>query len=136
MRRFIHIVGVLCASVGGCDRTQRTEAETPKAGTAEPVMQSSAPALATALPAGKHLYLDIHDLGPGNVSLEAAAGAHQKDLATQAKYGANFKSYWVDEKQGKIYCLVEAPSAEAALSTHREAHGLMPTTIEEVSVGR
>lgn len=99
----------------------------------------SAPAiglLATPPAAGEHLFLDVHELGPGKVTLEAAAGAHQKDLATQAKYGANFKSYWVDEKAGKIYCLVEAPSADAALSTHREAHGLMPTSIEEVSVGR
>lgn len=92
--------------------------------------------MATPPAAGEHLFLDVHELGPGKVSLEAAAGAHQKDLATQAKYGANFKSYWVDEKAGKIYCLVEAPSADAALSTHREAHGLMPTSIEEVSVGR
>jgi hypothetical protein len=84
----------------------------------------------------QRLFLDMHELGPGKVTLDAAASAHQKDLATQGKYGANFKTYWVDEKQGKIYCLVEAASAEAALATHREAHGLMPTSIEEVTVGR
>ena len=41
--------------------------------------------------------------------------------------------YWVDEKAGKIFCLVEAPSAEAATTVHREAHGLMADEIFEVS---
>jgi hypothetical protein len=31
----------------------------------------------------------------------------------------------VDEAEGKIFCLVEAPVAEAAVSVHREAHGLV-----------
>jgi len=35
-----------------------------------------------------------------------------------------------------VMCLSEAPSAEAALLVHREAHGLIPDTIEEVSEGR
>ncbi len=33
-------------------------------------------------------------------------------------------------------CLVEAPSAEAAIAVHKEAHGLLPDSIERVSEGR
>src|SRR4051794_22809253 len=60
------------------------------------------------------LFLDVHDLGPGKVTAEAVAAAHKKDLATQGKYGVHYQSYWFDEKEGKVYCLAEAPSAEAA----------------------
>jgi hypothetical protein len=43
--------------------------------------------------------------------------------------------YWVDEGQGRIFCLVEAPSADAANTVHREAHGLVADSIFEVSEG-
>jgi hypothetical protein len=84
-------------------------------------------------PTAKHLYLDVHDLGKGKVSAADVAGAHQKDLATQGKYGVDYKAYWFDEDAGKIYCLVEAPSAEAANEVHKQAHGLVADNIVEVS---
>src|SRR4030095_8095071 len=54
------------------------------------------------------LYLDVHNLEPGKVTFEAVAGAHQKDLAVQGKYGVNFLKYWVDETAGKEYCFGQA----------------------------
>jgi Nickel responsive protein SCO4226-like len=51
------------------------------------------------------------------------------------KYGVNYKRYWVDEKEGKIFCLVEAPDAETAHRVHREAHGLVADEIYEVQEG-
>jgi hypothetical protein len=81
------------------------------------------------------LFLDVHTLEPGSVSAKDAAEAHMKDLETQAEYGVNYKSYWVDEKAGKIFCLVEAPNAEAAHTVHREAHGLVAKEIYEVQEG-
>lgn len=39
----------------------------------------------------------------------------------------------VDEKAGKIFCLVAAPRAEATNAVHRQAHGLVPDEISEVS---
>src|SRR5262245_52320274 len=80
--------------------------------------------------AKQRLYLDVHELG--KVSAADVAAAHKKDLATQRKHGVAFKSYWVDEKEGKVYCLAEAPSADALAETHKEAHGLVPKTIMEV----
>ena len=75
----------------------------------------------------------MHDVGPGKVTAEAVAAAHAKDLATQGKHGVAFKAYWVDEKQGMIYCLAEAPNAEATTAVHKEAHGLLANRIMEVT---
>jgi Protein of unknown function (DUF4242) len=80
------------------------------------------------------LYMDVHNL-EGGVSAKDAADAHMKDLETQGQYGVNYKQYWVDEKAGKIFCLVEAPDAETANTVHREAHGLVADEIYEVSEG-
>lgn len=81
------------------------------------------------------LYMDVHHID-GTVSMDDVAKAHQADLETQGKHGVNYKSYWVDEKGGKIFCLVEAPDAEAAHTVHREAHGLVADEIYEVNEGQ
>ena len=57
------------------------------------------------------------------------------DLRTQEKYGVKYISYWFDEKQGKIFCLVDAPNAEAANRVHKEAHGLVADEINPVVQG-
>jgi uncharacterized protein DUF4242 len=80
------------------------------------------------------LFMDVHTL-EGGVTASDVAEAHAKDVETQAKYGVDYKSYWVDEKAGKIFCLVEAPNAEAAHTVHREAHGLVADEIYEVHQG-
>jgi hypothetical protein len=83
--------------------------------------------------APKRLFLDVHEFGKGKVTAKAVADAHKKDLATQGRYGVVYKAYWVDEKEGKVYCLAEAPSAEAASTVHKEAHGLVASKIMEVT---
>lgn len=83
----------------------------------------------------KNLYLDVHDLGPGNVTFAAVADAHKKDLATQGEFDVNFIKYWVDEKAGKVYCLAEAPSEANVFKTHNKAHGLVPDDIMKVTDG-
>jgi phenolic acid decarboxylase len=84
----------------------------------------------------KNLFLDVHELGAGNVTAAAAAGAHAKDLATQSKYGVNFIDYWVDEKQGVVICLAQAKDSTDIIKTHREAHGLIPAYIQKVQQGQ
>lgn len=78
------------------------------------------------------LFLDVHNI-EGGVSADDVAGAHQADLATQDAHGVSYKRYWVDEEAGKIFCLVDAPDAEAAHTVHRQAHGLVADEIYEVS---
>jgi hypothetical protein len=85
---------------------------------------------------GKDFYLDIHELGAGKVTAKDVAGAHQKDLSVQSKYGVNFVNYWVDEKDGRVVCLSQAPNADAVVNTHKEAHGLVPVSIEKVTQGQ
>jgi hypothetical protein len=50
-------------------------------------------------------------------------------------YGVKYKKYWFDVGTGKVFCLVEAPSKEAAVRVHREAHGLLADEIVEVREG-
>ena len=80
------------------------------------------------------LYMDAHK-GVEGLTAEQAAGAHQKDLETQEKHGAKYLRYWFNEDEGTIFCLVEAPSKEAAAAVHREAHGLVAEEIVEVTDG-
>jgi leucyl aminopeptidase (aminopeptidase T) len=80
------------------------------------------------------LYLDVHNI-EGGVSAADVAKAHEADVAHQKEHGVNYKQYWVDEKAGKIFCLVEAPNPEAASTVHREAHGLVADEIFEVTEG-
>ena len=77
------------------------------------------------------LFMDVHNVD--GVSAADVAGAHEADLATQGAYGVNYLRYWVDEEAGKIFCLVDAPDAEAANAVHREAHGLVADEIYLVS---
>ncbi len=80
------------------------------------------------------LYMDVHHKVEG-LTAEAAAGAHQRDLETQAKHNVNYLKYWFNEQTGRVYCLVDAPSKEAAETVHREAHGLVADEIMEVREG-
>ena len=80
------------------------------------------------------LFMDVHHIGDG-VALSDVATAHMADLQTQSRYDVDYLRYWVDEAQGKIFCLVEAPSAEAASTVHREAHGLVADEIYQVQEG-
>ena len=80
------------------------------------------------------LYMDVHHLTPG-VSFKDVMNAHERDLDVQGKYDVNYKAFWVDEQQGKVFCLVEAPSPDAAHQVHAEAHGLVADEIYEVQEG-
>jgi hypothetical protein len=80
------------------------------------------------------LYMDIHNHVEG-LTAEAVAGAHQRDLEVQGKYGANYLNYWFNEDTGQVFCLVDAPSKAIANAVHREAHGLVADEIVEVKEG-
>ena len=80
------------------------------------------------------LFMDVHHLD-GGVALADVANAHIADLKEQSAHDVSYLRYWVDEGQGKIFCLVEAPSADAAHTVHREAHGLVADAIYQVQEG-
>ena len=81
------------------------------------------------------LFMDVHNKLPEGATATDVAGAHSKDLEIQDRYGVKYINYWVDEKAGKAFCLVDAPDADAAHTVHREAHGLVADEIYPVAQG-
>ena len=80
------------------------------------------------------LFMDVHQIASG-VAMDDVAKAHLADLQTQAAHAVRYLRYWVDEQGGMVFCLVEAPSAEAAADVHREAHGLVADRVYRVQEG-
>ena len=68
------------------------------------------------------LFIDVHDQVEG-LTAKAVARVHQRNLQAQYQHSVKFLKYWVDEGSGKVFCLVEAPSQEAAEAFHRDVHG-------------
>ena len=80
------------------------------------------------------LFMDMHAMD-GPVTVDDVAKAHAADLQTQDGYDVHYLRYWVDESHGKIFCLVDAPDADAAAAVHRAAHGLVADEIYPVTEG-
>ena len=80
------------------------------------------------------LFMDVHEI-EGGVGIDDVAKAHLADLQAQDAHDVRYLRYWVDEAAGRIFCLVEAPSAAAAADVHREAHGLVADHIYRVQEG-
>lgn len=82
------------------------------------------------------LFMDVHERLPEGITAKDVVGAHRADLDIQQRYGVKYLRYWVGEEAGKVFCLVDAPSAEAAALVHREAHGLLADRIYQVQEGK
>jgi Nickel responsive protein SCO4226-like len=78
--------------------------------------------------------MDVHQIADG-VAMDDVAKAHLADLQTQAAYDVRYLRYWVDEQDGRVFCLVEAPSAKAAADVQGEAHGLVADHVYQVQEG-
>lgn len=84
------------------------------------------------------LYLDVHysvATPEGKFDEESLKAAHARDLAVQDNHGVRFIRYWYDERTGRVFCMVDAPSKEAFEACHREAHGAIADEIWEVNEG-
>jgi hypothetical protein len=80
------------------------------------------------------LFMDVHEIA-GGVAVDDVANAHLADLQAQDAHDVRYLRYWVDEEAGRIFCLVQAPSSQAAADVHREAHGLVADHIYRVQEG-
>ena len=76
------------------------------------------------------LFMDRHDLD-GATAADLAA-AHALDVEVQDAYDVRYLSYWFDYERQHGFCLVDAPTAEAADQVHRAAHGQVANAIIEV----
>jgi hypothetical protein len=81
------------------------------------------------------LYMDVHNTLPEGTTVADLAGAHAADLEVQQRYDVQYLHYWVDAGAGKVFCLVSAPTSDAAHAVHREAHGLVADEIYPVVQG-
>ena len=77
-------------------------------------------------------FLDMHIVPAEEVTAELLAELHKQDLAVQHRHGVRYVKYWYDAATGRVFCLSDAPSKEAALAVHREAPGQLPDDIFEV----
>jgi len=80
------------------------------------------------------LFMDVHEKVEG-LTAAAVAEAHRRDLEVQAAHGVEYRRYWFDERSGTVFCLVEAPDADAATRVHAEAHGLVADRVVPVQEG-
>jgi Protein of unknown function (DUF4242) len=65
-------------------------------------------------------FMDVHR-GMVGITPEGLLEAHQADLAIQGEENVDFKHAWADPKSGMVFCLSEAPSAEAVQRIHERA---------------
>ncbi len=76
------------------------------------------------------MYLDRHDR-PG-VSAEELAEAHRRDIAEQGKRDVCYHTYWFDPSNGTVFCLAEGPTKESVEAVHRDAHGMLASSVIEL----
>jgi uncharacterized protein DUF4242 len=81
-------------------------------------------------------FMDVHNESDRTKGFtpEQVAEFHRQDLAAQAKHGVRYLKYWYDPSTGKAFCLSEAPSKEAVMAVHRDAHGYADEIFEVFEV--
>ncbi|MEU7893299.1 SCO4226 family nickel-binding protein [Nonomuraea sp. NPDC049152] len=65
-------------------------------------------------------FMDVHH-GMMGITDQQLQEAHAADLAIQAEEGVIFEHAWADPAEGLVYCLSEAPDAEAVQRIHQRA---------------
>jgi hypothetical protein len=77
-------------------------------------------------------FMDVHS-GMVGITAERLHEAHQADLDIQDDESVNFKHAWADPDSGMVWCLSEAPNAEAVRRIH-ERSGHPADEVYEVPV--
>jgi hypothetical protein len=62
-------------------------------------------------------FMDVHH-GMKGITAEQLRAAHQADLDIESDERVHFERAWADPESGTVYCLSEAPSAEAVQRIH------------------
>jgi AraC-like DNA-binding protein len=79
------------------------------------------------------LYMDFHKID--NVTVDDVKSAHTADESIQEQYGVRYHQYWVNQKEGTVFCLVEGPDAKTCELVHQLAHGNLACAMTEVEPG-
>ncbi|MFF9377158.1 SCO4226 family nickel-binding protein [Streptomyces griseoluteus] len=75
-------------------------------------------------------FMDVHH-GMKGITADQMAQAHQADLAIEHEENVHFQAAWADPESGTVFCLSEAPSAEAVQRVHERA-GHKPDEVHPV----
>ena len=78
-------------------------------------------------------FMDIHT-GMKDITKDQLEAAHREDLKNEGKEGVHFVKAWADPKSGKVFCLSEAPNADAVKRVH-EKSGHPTSEVYEVPLG-
>ncbi len=62
-------------------------------------------------------FMDVHRSMKG-ITAEALREAHQADVDIQGDESVDFQHAWADPDSGMVFCLSEAPSADAVRRIH------------------
>ena len=65
-------------------------------------------------------FIDVHR-GMTGITPEVLKEVNQANRAIQDEEGVNFKQAWADPESGLVWCLSEAPNAEAVKRIHERA---------------
>ena len=77
------------------------------------------------------LFIDLHI--DEKLTPETVRQCHVADKAIQAKYGVQYLQVLLNQPQGYLFCLVEAPDKESCAKVHQEAHGNIACNILEIT---
>lgn len=77
------------------------------------------------------LFIDLH-IDP-SLTPEAVKQCHVADKAIQEKYGVRYLQILLNQPQGHLFCLAEAPDKESCARVHQEAHGNVACNILEIT---
>lgn len=77
-------------------------------------------------------FMDVHR-STEPTSYREVAAAHLADVEAQSRFGVIYHQYFLNEEAGTVFCVAEAPSAEACEAVHEVAHGNTAEEIIEIS---
>lgn len=65
-------------------------------------------------------FMDVHHNMQG-ITADDLRAAHDADLAYESREGVHFERAWADPDSGDVFCLSQAPSADAVQRVHERA---------------
>ncbi|MBB2914450.1 hypothetical protein FHS43_005762 [Streptosporangium becharense] len=65
-------------------------------------------------------FMDVHH-GMVGITDQQLREAHEADVAIQHEEGVTFEHAWADPADGVVYCLSDAPDADAVRRVHQRA---------------
>ncbi len=80
------------------------------------------------------LFIDVHPI-EGEVAATDPEQAHAPDPQVQGGRAGSDELFWIGQKAGETFWLVEASSVQAAHAVHQRTHGPVTSRIYEVQPG-